>query len=100
MDLQLKGRSALVTGGSRGIGLAIARALKAEGVQLKLAARDAARLNETLVQAMRAPPVRERMARLDLDVRELSAAEFAAVVKSDYERWGRIVRASGWKPAE
>jgi tripartite-type tricarboxylate transporter receptor subunit TctC len=60
----------------------------------------ARRLNETLVQAMRTPAVRERMARLDLAVRELSAAEFAAVVKSDYERWGRIVKASGWKPTE
>ena len=60
----------------------------------------AARLNETLVQAMRAPAVRERMARLDLDVRELGTAEFAALVKADYERWGRIVKASGWKPAE
>ena len=58
------------------------------------------RVNAMLVQAMRTPAVRERMARLDLDVRELSAAQFAAVVKSDYERWGRIVKASGWKPAE
>ena len=60
----------------------------------------AAKLNETLVQAMRTPGVRERMARLDLDVRELNAAEFAALVKADYERWGRIVRESGWKPSE
>jgi len=44
LDLKLDGRSALVTGGSRGIGLAIARALASEGVRLKLAARDAARL--------------------------------------------------------
>jgi len=60
----------------------------------------AARLNEALVQAMRTPAVRERMARLDLEVRELNTTEFAALVKSDYERWGRIVKASGWKPAE
>jgi tripartite-type tricarboxylate transporter receptor subunit TctC len=60
----------------------------------------AARINETLVQAMRMPAVRERMARLDLEVRELNAAEFAALVKSDYERWGRIVKASGWKPSD
>ena len=31
MDLGLAGRAALVTGGSRGIGLAVARALTAEG---------------------------------------------------------------------
>ena len=57
-----------------------------------------ARLNEIFIQAMRTPAVRERMTRLDLDVRETTAAEFAAILKSDYERWGRIVRASGWKP--
>jgi NAD(P)-dependent dehydrogenase (short-subunit alcohol dehydrogenase family) len=40
MDLHLTGRRALVTGGSRGIGLAIARALAAEGVDVAVAGRD------------------------------------------------------------
>lgn len=39
MDLNLKGRSVLVTGASRGIGLAIANAMAAEGCHLHIAAR-------------------------------------------------------------
>ena len=39
MDLQLQGRSVLVTGASKGIGRAAARAFAAEGCNLELAAR-------------------------------------------------------------
>jgi len=39
MDLRLTGQSALVTGASKGIGLAVARAFAAEGCNLHLAAR-------------------------------------------------------------
>lgn len=44
MDLQLKDKVAVITGGSIGIGLAIAEGLAAEGVHLVLAARQADRV--------------------------------------------------------
>ncbi|QCK88205.1 SDR family oxidoreductase [Phreatobacter aquaticus] len=44
MDLKLTGKVAVVTGGSLGIGRAIAAELAAEGVDVVIAARDAARL--------------------------------------------------------
>jgi 3-oxoacyl-[acyl-carrier protein] reductase len=46
MDLGLRGRRVLITGGSRGIGFAVAEALAAEGAAVGLVARDAAALTE------------------------------------------------------
>ena len=44
MDLGLKGKVAVITGGSVGIGLAIAEGLAAEGVNIIIAARGVQRV--------------------------------------------------------
>ncbi|HEX3961997.1 MAG TPA: SDR family oxidoreductase [Trebonia sp.] len=44
MDLGMRGKRALITGGSKGIGLAIARSLVSEGASVGLVARDAGTL--------------------------------------------------------
>ena len=52
MDLGLKGRRAVVTGGSKGIGLAVARELASEGVSVAICARTADEL-ENAAQELR-----------------------------------------------
>src|SRR5215510_7296398 len=47
MDLGLKGKRAIVTGGSLGIGKAIARELAREGVDVAIVARNRERLEAT-----------------------------------------------------
>ncbi|MCA9836951.1 MAG: SDR family oxidoreductase [Trueperaceae bacterium] len=46
MNLELKGKVAVITGGSVGIGLAVAKALAEEGVHLALCARNGQRLEQ------------------------------------------------------
>jgi NAD(P)-dependent dehydrogenase (short-subunit alcohol dehydrogenase family) len=53
MDLQLEGKRAIVTGGSRGIGKAIARQLALEGADVVIAARNHGPLESTAAELSR-----------------------------------------------
>jgi NAD(P)-dependent dehydrogenase (short-subunit alcohol dehydrogenase family) len=46
MEINLKGRTAVITGGSRGLGEAMAKALAGSGAQIALVARDRTRLEQ------------------------------------------------------
>src|SRR5260370_15010940 len=48
MDLELKGKKAIVTGGTAGIGLAIARVLTEEGAEVTIPGRSSKKLNEVV----------------------------------------------------
>ncbi len=83
MDLQLKGKTALVTGASMGIGRAIAKALAAEGVRVVGAARrleDMERMADEVEAAQNPRPVLIKQDIMEDDAAEkLRDAAFAAV---------------------
>jgi tripartite-type tricarboxylate transporter receptor subunit TctC len=53
------------------------------------------RLNRALIEALRSPDMRERIRGQMFDPWTSTQAEFAQVIKSDYDKWGRIVKSSG-----
>lgn len=59
-----------------------------------------ARLNAAFTTAIKTPAVAERLRALGVEPTGTSAAEFSAVLKNDYERWGAVIRASGFKSDE
>ena len=55
MDLKLKNRRALITGASRGLGFATARALSLEGALVAINGRDEARIQSAVLKLSSKP---------------------------------------------
>jgi NAD(P)-dependent dehydrogenase (short-subunit alcohol dehydrogenase family) len=86
MDLQLAGKNAIVTGGSRGIGKAIARQLASEGVNVVIAARGRGPLEETAAALSRETGARV----VPLVVDTANTPSVDALVKAAIQALGRI----------
>ena len=75
MDLQLQGKHALITGGSKGIGLACARGLLAEGARVSLVSRGIDNLNaarQALLEEF--DGAKSRIALISADLKDADAA--------------------------
>jgi len=55
------------------------------------------RVSAEVAKALAAPEVRKRLTDISLEPIGSTPAEFAAVVKNDYEKWGRVIRAANIK---
>ncbi len=73
MDLNLSGKSVLITGGSKGLGLATARRFASEGCDLHLAARSQAALEDAAETIRRRFPVKVNTLPIDLAQRGCAA---------------------------
>ncbi len=86
MDLELAGKGAIVTGGSRGIGKAIARQLAREGVSVVIAARGVEALEATAREL--AAETGQRIVPLTVDTR--SDEQVKAMVQQAVAALGRV----------
>jgi tripartite-type tricarboxylate transporter receptor subunit TctC len=55
------------------------------------------RLAAAATEAIRQPDVRHRLEPLGLEATGLGPAELAAILRADYDKWGPVIRASGFK---
>jgi NAD(P)-dependent dehydrogenase (short-subunit alcohol dehydrogenase family) len=86
MDLELSGKTAVVTGGSRGIGRAIARELASEGVDVAIVARGREALETTATEL--ASDTGRRVVPIPADTGNDDAVK--AMVKRAVEALGRV----------
>ncbi|WP_426958674.1 Bug family tripartite tricarboxylate transporter substrate binding protein [Muricoccus radiodurans] len=58
------------------------------------------RLNGEINRALALPAVRDRMSAIGVEVANMSAAEFAAVLRDDAQKWPGVIRDIGITPAD
>ena len=94
MDLQLSGKTALVTGASRGIGRAIALGLAREGATVAIAARRVGLLEELAREMLAGGSAEPSIVEVDL-TGEGAAEQLAAAARAELGRIDILVNAAG-----
>ena len=56
------------------------------------------RIANAIVEAIKAPDVRDKLEALGMEPTGLGPAELARIHRADYDKWGPVIKASGFKP--
>jgi len=56
------------------------------------------RLSRAIIEGIRAPDVREKLDNFGMEPTGYGPAELARIHRRDYEQWGPVIKASGFKP--
>lgn len=59
-----------------------------------------ARYAKAAIQVMHTPAMKQRLEKMGLEPTGYGPAELAAILRNDYDKWGPIIRASGFRPNE
>jgi tripartite-type tricarboxylate transporter receptor subunit TctC len=52
------------------------------------------------IEAIRSPEMKARLQNMGLEPTGLGPAELAAILRADYDKWGPVIKASGFKPTQ
>jgi NAD(P)-dependent dehydrogenase (short-subunit alcohol dehydrogenase family) len=88
LNLQLSGKTAIVTGGSAGIGLATATALYSEGVNVAIASRNLERLEQAVKKIQSLPHTSAQVIAISADLTK--AEDIEQVVSQTLAKFGQI----------
>lgn len=58
------------------------------------------RYADAAIAAVRSPDLKERLQQLGLEPTGLPPAELARILRADYDKWGPVIKASGFKPTQ
>ena len=57
-------------------------------------------LNNAIHQALKSDELKAGLTKLSFEIAGAAPGDFAQLIKSDTERWGSVVKASGFKPVD
>lgn len=88
LELNLSGKTAIVTGGSAGIGLATAKALYSEGVNVVIAARNQERLDQAVFDIQSLPVTATKIIGISADLTK--AEDVDKVISTTIAKFGKV----------